>query len=65
MDNIVFANEDIRFGKWDWLFVDKNKVININYLGALVTQIDEVMLEYIYISQINYMHFSDIIKRHL
>lgn len=65
MVNIYFVNEDIRFGKWDQLFVGKNKVININYLEALVTQIDEVVLEYICISQINFMHFSAIRKRHL
>lgn len=45
MGNIYIANEDIRFGKQDWLFVDKDNIINTNYLGALVTQIDEVLLE--------------------
>lgn len=36
MCNIYCANENNRFGKWDQLFVDKNKV-NVNYLEALVT----------------------------
>lgn len=65
MGNIYYANEDIRFGKWDQLFVDKNKVININYLGELVTQMHKVLLEYIHNSEINFMHFSAIRKRHL
>ena len=38
--------------------------ININYFGALATQIDEV-LEYIHISQINFIRFSVIRKRDL
>lgn len=59
-----FCYENTRSGKRDWLFVDKNKVININYLGAFVTQTDEVLLEYVHISQINFMHFSAIRKRH-
>lgn len=43
MGNIYFANKGIRFCKWDHLFVDKNKVINMNYLEASVTQIDSII----------------------
>lgn len=64
MCNIYCANENNRFGKLYQLFVDKNKV-NVNYLEALVTWIDEVLLGYTHISQINFMQFSAIRKRHL